>query len=270
MGPKPEKVAEVLRAVERIQLELSRCLGDETDILHELTTLLQDGNSRGILIADVLRVINTQYLLEQVQYRGRYLTLLLQFHDKPCKDTLRRLIEIHGADRNRVKHEAAILEDQLRLAVARYQQMGQSEVMCLIRDYRQRVLAAHLHLCSGYSGARLGEMFSVPRSTAYGWLDWFERLPDIVKRTALDWIDSQAAALVAAESPGRVMGKSEPPPTEKKPAPKRQSSAPTEGDEIWVQKNPVQQNATPDERVVRGAGKRRKGARRGQADVSGA
>jgi hypothetical protein len=47
-----------------------------------------------------------------------------------------------------------------------------------IMKNEKRVLAPYLHVRSGYGGADLARFFKVPRTPAYGWLGWFESLPE--------------------------------------------------------------------------------------------
>ena len=51
-------------------------------------------------------------------------------------------------------------------------------VLKAIVKNQQRVLAAYLHVRSGYCGVDLPWLFKVPRTNSYGWNDWFQSLPD--------------------------------------------------------------------------------------------
>jgi hypothetical protein len=45
-------------------------------------------------------------------------------------------------------------------------------------------------------------MFGIPRSTAYGWIDWFNALPEKLREGALRFCDEQVVAFVAGQPPG--------------------------------------------------------------------
>ena len=68
----------------------------------------------------------------------------------------------------------------------------------------RRILAIHLHVRSGYGGAALARFFKVPRSTAYGWLWWFESLPEGVQRGILEFMDTQVPIMAACQVPAVV------------------------------------------------------------------
>ena len=63
------------------------------------------------------------------------------------------------------------------------------------------MLAIHLHVRSGYGGAALARFFKVPRSTAYGWLEWFESLPEGVQAGILEFMDTQVPVMAACQVP---------------------------------------------------------------------
>lgn len=67
-----------------------------------------------------------------------------------------------------------------------------------------RVLAIHLHVRSGYGGAALARFFKVARSTAYGWLEWFESLPEGVQAGILEFMDTQVPIMAACQVPAVV------------------------------------------------------------------
>ncbi len=68
-----------------------------------------------------------------------------------------------------------------------------------ITKNEKRVLAAYLHVRSGYGGADLARFFKVPRSTAYGWLDWFESLPEGFRAGIVTFMDTQAPIMAACQ-----------------------------------------------------------------------
>jgi len=79
------------------------------------------------------------------------------------------------------------------------------------RRGKRRVLAAYLHARSGYGGAALARSFKVPRSTAYGWLEWFESLPDGLRDGILAFMDTQAPIMAACQVPAAVPKPAAPP-----------------------------------------------------------
>jgi len=66
---------------------------------------------------------------------------------------------------------------------------------------QQRVLAVYLHLRSGFRGIDLARFFKVPKTTAYGWLDWFKTLPEGLQAGILAFMDSQAHSMAASQMP---------------------------------------------------------------------
>ena len=69
---------------------------------------------------------------------------------------------------------------------------------------QQRVLAVYLHLRSGYRGIDLARFFKVPKTTAYGWLDWFKTLPEGLQTGIVAFMDSQAHSMAACQMPAVV------------------------------------------------------------------
>jgi hypothetical protein len=50
-------------------------------------------------------------------------------------------------------------------------------------------------------GVDLARFFKVPRTTAYGWLDWFESLPEGLRDGIVAFMDTQAPVLAACQGP---------------------------------------------------------------------
>jgi len=140
----------------------------------------------------------------KADYQSRYLAILFNFVDTPSERSLRKLLELNGRNRDRVRAEVAVLSDQLKRRLARHRETTEGDVNRLIRDNRDRVLAGHLHLRSGYGGADIAKMFDIPRSTAYGWIDWFNRLPQGLRESALGFCDQQLVRLATGQPPVTV------------------------------------------------------------------
>jgi hypothetical protein len=68
----------------------------------------------------------------------------------------------------------------------------------------QRVLAVYLHVRSGYRGIDVARFFKVPKTTAYGWLDWFKMLPEGLQAGILAFMDTQAPIMAACQVPAVV------------------------------------------------------------------
>ena len=88
-----------------------------------------------------------------------------------------------------------MLARQLDYRLANVGQPGDVMVGYAITKNDKRVLAGYLHMRSGYGGAALARLFKVPRSTAYGWLAWFECLPEGLRAGLLAFMDAQAPIL---------------------------------------------------------------------------
>jgi hypothetical protein len=196
------EMATVLKEMRRIKWELYSCYTFEAERIERLAELMRQADSRGTLIEDVLEMIDVSYWLEQLDWQKKWLMLLLEFGRDPKPKTLKPLIEIYGRDPKRVKAEVAILEQQIQQAIARVKQHTHEDVVRQMRDNRQRVLAAHLHFRSGVTGVRIAEIFEIPRGTAYGWLDWFKKLPESLRTGIFECIDAQVSRFIAGQSPG--------------------------------------------------------------------
>ena len=130
--------------------------------------------------------------------------MVLNFNKDPSSKTLRPLIELYGRDRERMKVEVEILERQLKHRLATFAQPDDAMVRKVIIKNEKRVLAIHLHVRSGYGGAALARFFKVPRTTAYGWLEWFESLPEGVQAGILEFMDTQVSIMAACQVPAVV------------------------------------------------------------------
>ena len=210
--------AAIIKEVQKIKWELFSCYKFETERLESLAALMRQADSRGILIEDLLEMVDVMYWLEQLDWQKKWLRMLLDFGSDPKPKTLKPLVEMYGPDPKRVRAEVAVLEQQIKRAIAKAREYGHEDVVRQMRDNRQRVLAAHLHFRSGVTGVRIAEIFKVPRGTAYGWLDWFKKLPESLQAQILDWIDSQVARFIAGQSPGMKVTIDAAPPPATQPA----------------------------------------------------
>jgi len=197
-----EKLASILKEVRKIKWELFSCYEFEMERVERLAVLMRQADSRGFLIEDVLELVDVTHWLELLDWQKKWLRMLLEFGKDPKPKTLKPLIEMYGRDPKRVKAEVAILGQQMKRAIAEAEKHGQEDAVCQMRDNRKRVIAAHLHFRGGVTGVRIAEVFGIPRGTAYGWLDWFKKLPEPLKLAIFDCIDSQVARFVAEQSPG--------------------------------------------------------------------
>jgi hypothetical protein len=196
------KAAKIIKEVQKIKWELFSCYKFETERLESLAALMRDADSRGILIEELLEMVDVMYWLEQLDWQKKWLRLLLGFGFAPSAKTLKPLVEMYGPDPQRVRAEVAILAKQMRKVISKAEEHGRDDVVLQVRNNRQRIIAAHLHFRSGVTGVRIAEIFQVPRGTAYGWLDWFKKLPERLKAGIFDHIDAQVAIFVAEQSPG--------------------------------------------------------------------
>ncbi|MFM9194341.1 MAG: hypothetical protein ACKOWG_01090, partial [Planctomycetia bacterium] len=132
---------------------------------------------------------------------SKFVSVVLGFTKDPSSKSLRPLIELYGRDRDRMRVEAEILERQLKHQLATFAQPDDATVRKVIMKNEQRVLAVYLHVRSGYRGIDLARFFKVPKTTAYGWLAWFESLPEGLQTGILAFMDTQAPIMAACQLP---------------------------------------------------------------------
>ena len=99
---------------------------------------------------------------------------------------------------------AEILERQLKYRLEKFSKPDDATVRHVIPKNERRILAAHLHVRSGYGGAALARFFKVPRSTDYGWLEWFQSSPQGVQAGILEFMDTQVPIMAACQVPAVV------------------------------------------------------------------
>jgi hypothetical protein len=136
-----------------------------------------------------------------IDWQTKFLSMVLNFTKDPSRKTLRPLIELYGRDRDRMRVEAEILERQLKHRLATFAQPDDAMVRKVVMKNEQRVLAVYLHVRSGYRGIDLARFFKVPRTTAYGWLEWFKSLPEGLRDGILAFMDTQVPIMAACQVP---------------------------------------------------------------------
>ena len=198
------KAAEAIAEVLQIKQEFVRCHEFIANNTHRLVELLCQAESRGYLLEDSLTLVDTTYWLQHIDWQSKFLSMVLNFTKDPSSKTLRPLIELYGRDRDRMKVEVEILERQLKHRLAHFAKPDDATVRKVIMKNEKRVLAIHLHVRSGYGGATLARFFKVARSTAYGWLEWFESLPEGVQAGILEFMDTQVPIMAACQVPAVV------------------------------------------------------------------
>ena len=198
------KAAEAIAEVLQMKQEFIRCHEFLANNTHRLVELLCQAESRGYLLEDSLTLVDTTYWLQMIDWQSKFLTLVLNFTKDPGTKSLRPLIELYGRDRDRMKVEVEILERQLKHRLAHFAKPDDATVRKVVIKNEQRVLAVYLHVRSGYRGIDVARFFKVPRTTAYGWLDWFKMLPEGLQAGILAFMDTQAPIMAACQVPAVV------------------------------------------------------------------
>jgi len=163
-----EQTDATLETVRAMSQQLMRCHQFMGEATQRLAELLREAESRGILLHETFALADIGYWLQHIDWQTRFLKVVLAFAQDPSRTTLRPLIELYGRDRERMRVEVEILARQLEHRVAMVSQPDDALVRKLITKNEKRVLAAYLHVRSGYGGADLAMFFNVPRTTAYG------------------------------------------------------------------------------------------------------
>ena len=195
------KAAEALAEVVQMKQQFLRCHDFLTKSTYRLVELLCEAESRGYLLEDALTIVDTAHWLQVIDWQSKFLSVVLSFTKDPSRKSLRPLIELFGRDRERMRVEAELLERQLKHRLATFEQPDDAMVRKVVMKNEQRVLAVYLHVRSGYRGVDLARFFKVPRTTAYGWLDWFKMLPEGLRNGILTFMDSQAPRMAACQMP---------------------------------------------------------------------
>lgn len=202
--PNPDRAKEIQQTVERMSHEFMKCHDFLANSTHRLAELLREAESRGILLQDAFALADVGYWLEHLDWQGKFLGVVLAFAQDPSQASLKPLIELYGRDRDRMKVEVEILERQLHYRLAHFAQPDDATVRKAITKNEQRVLAVYLHVRSGYRGIDVARFFKVPKTTAYGWLDWFKMLPEGLQAGILAFMDTQAPIMAACQVPAAM------------------------------------------------------------------
>jgi hypothetical protein len=198
------KAAEAIAEVLEMKQEFIRCHDLLANKTYRLVELLGQAESRGYLLEDSLTLVDTAHWLHMIDWQTKFLSMVLNFTKDPSRKSLRPLVELYGRDRDRMKVEAEILERQLKYRLATFAQPDDATVRKAITKNEQRVLAVYLHVRSGYRGIDVARFFKVPKTTAYGWLDWFKMLPEGLQAGILAFMDTQAPIMAACQLPAAI------------------------------------------------------------------
>jgi hypothetical protein len=202
--PNPDRTEKILQTVDQMAREFMKCHDFLASSTHRLAQLLREAESRGVLLQEAFALADVSYWLQHIDWQTKFLGTVLAFAQDPSRATLRPLIELYGRDRDRMKVEAEILERQLKHRLATFAQPDDATVRKAIMKNEQRVLAVYLHVRSGYRGIDVARFFKVPRTTAYGWISWFESLPEGLQAGILAFMDTQAPIMAACQVPAAV------------------------------------------------------------------
>ena len=202
--PNPHRANEIQQTVDQMAREFMKCHYYVATNTQKLAELLREAETRGILLQDAFTLADVAYWLENIDWQTKFLSVVLAFVQDPSSKTLRPLIELYGRDRDRMKVEVEILERQLKHRLAHFAKPDDATVRKVILKNERRVLAVYLHTRAGYGGAALARFFKVPRSTAYGWMEWFESLPEGLRETILAFMDTQVPVMAACQVPAVV------------------------------------------------------------------
>jgi hypothetical protein len=194
-----ERTDTVLQTVRGMSQQFMRCHWFMAEQTHKLADLLREAESRGILLHEAITLADVGYWLQHIDWQTKFLKVVLAFAQDPDRKTLRPLIELYGRDRERMRVEVEILARQLDYRVANFAHPGDAMVRKVVTKNKKRVLAVYLHVRSDYGGAALARLFKVPRSTAYGWLAWFDSLPEGLQVRILAFIDTQAPIMATCQ-----------------------------------------------------------------------
>jgi len=198
------KAAEAIAEVLQMKQEFIRCHDFLANKTARLVELLGQAESRGYLLEDSLTLVDTVHWLQMIDWQTNFLSMVLNFTKDPSSKSLRPLIELYGRDRDRMRVEAEILERQLKHRLATFAQPDDATVRKAITKNEQRVLAVYLHVRSGYRGIDVARFFKVPKTTAYGWLDWFKMLPEGLQAGIMAFMDPQAPIMAACQVPAAM------------------------------------------------------------------
>ena len=202
--PNPDRTKEIQQTVDQMAREFMKCHDFLASSTHRLAQLLREAESRGVLLQEAFALADVSYWLQHLDWQSKFLGVVLAFAQDPSQASLKPLIELYGRDRDRMKIEVGILERQLHYRLAHFAKPDDAAVRKVILKNEQRILAVYLHTRAGYGGAALARFFKVPRTTAYGWLDWFKMLPEGLRESILAFMDTQVPIMAACQVPAVV------------------------------------------------------------------
>jgi hypothetical protein len=200
----PDRIKEILQTVDRMSQEFMKCHDYLATSTHRLAELLREAESRGVLLHEAFALADVSYWLTHLDWQSKFLGVVLGFAHAPSRTTLRPLIELYGRDRDRMRAEAEILERQLQNRFAHFAKPDDVLVRKVILKNERRILAVYLPTRADYGGAALARFFKVPRTTAYGWISWFESLPEGLREGILAFMDTQVPVMAACQVPAAV------------------------------------------------------------------
>ena len=202
--PNPDRTEKTLQTVEQMAREFMECHYYLATNTQKLAELLREAESRGVLLQEAFALADVSSWLRHIDWQTKFLGTVLAFAQDPSRATLRPLIELYGRDRDRMKVEAEILEQQLQYRLAHFAQPDDAAVRKVILKNERRILAVYLHVRAGYGGAALARFFKVPRTTSYGWISWFESLPEGLQAGILAFMATQVPIMAACQVPAAV------------------------------------------------------------------
>ena len=202
--PNPDRTEKILQTVDQMAREFMKCHDFLASSTHRLAQLLREAESRGVLLQEAFALADVSYWLQHIDWQTKFLGVVLAFAQDPSQASLKPLIELYGRDRDRMKVEAEILERQLQYRLAHFAKPDDATVRKVVLKNEHRVLAVYLHVRSGYRGIDVARFFKVPRTTAYGWLDWFKMLPEGLQAGILAFMDTQVPIMAACQVPAVV------------------------------------------------------------------
>jgi hypothetical protein len=202
--PNPDRVKEIQQTFDQMAREFMKCHYYVATNTQKLAELLREAESRGVLLQEAFALADVGYWLEHLDWQSKFLGVVLAFAQDPNQASLKPLIELYGRDRDRVKAEVEILERQLHYRLAHFAKPDDATVRKVVLKNERRILAVYLHTRAGYGGAALARFFKVPRTTAYGWISWFESLPEGLQAGILAFMDTQAPIMAACQVPAVV------------------------------------------------------------------
>ena len=202
--PNADRTQKILQTVDQMAREFMKCHDFLAKSTHRLAELLREAESRGVLLQDAFALADVGYWLEHLDWQSKFLGVVLAFAQDPSQASLKPLIELYGRDRDRMKVEVEILERQLHYRLAHFAQPDDATVRKAVLKNERRILAVYLHTRAGYGGAALARFFKVPRTTAYGWISWFQSLPEGLREGIMEFMATQVPVMAACQLPAVV------------------------------------------------------------------